>query len=69
MAGKSKTSSSVKYRWIKEHYKSFSVYIDKADGEKFAELCKMNGDKQADILRHAIYDYLGEPVPPSKAKF
>lgn len=64
-----KTSSAVKYKWIKENYKNFSVYVDKADGEHFAELCKKNGDKQADVLRAAIYDYIGKPVPPSKARF
>lgn len=67
MAGK--TSSAAKARWNRDNYKSFSVYIDKTDGERFAALCKMNGDTQAEVLRAAIYDYLGEPIPPSKARF
>lgn len=64
-----KTSSAVKYKWIKENYKNFSVYVDKADGEQFIELCKKNGDSRAGILRQAIYDYIGKPVPASKSKF
>ena len=64
-----KTSYEVTLKWKKENYKSFSVYIHKQDGEEFAKLCKKNGDTQAGVLRQAIYDYIGKPVPPSKAKW
>ena len=64
-----KTSYEAKRRWKKENYKDLSVCINKQDGEEFAELCKKNGDTQAGVLRQAIYDYIGKPVPPSKAKW
>lgn len=64
-----KTSNEVKWRWKKENYKNFSVDIYKPDGEEFAELCKKNGDTKAGVLRQAVYDYIGKPVPPSKAKW
>lgn len=64
-----KTSNAVKERWKKANYKRLSVYVDKADGEQFVELCKKNGDTQAEILKSAVYGYIGKPVPPSKAKF
>lgn len=67
MAGK--TSTEAKNRWERKNYKRLTVVVQKADGEEFTELCKENGDTQAEILRAAVYDYLGRPVPPSKAKF
>lgn len=65
----SKTSNAAKLRWIQQNYKRFTVSIEKADGEAFSALCKENGDTQSDVLRAAVYDYLGKPVPPSKARF
>ena len=64
-----KTSTEVSQRWQNKTYKRLTVVVDKFDGEVFAELCKKNGDSQMQVLRQAVYDYIGKPVPPSKAKF
>ena len=64
-----KTSNEAKNRWKQANYKRLAVDVDKHDGEKFVELCKKNGDTVASVLRIAVYDYIGKPVPPSKAKF
>lgn len=64
-----KTSTKAKNAWMARNYVSIQLRIDKDDGIAFREKCKENGDIQADILRAAVYDYLGKPIPPSKAKF
>ncbi|MGC5209619.1 ribbon-helix-helix domain-containing protein [Escherichia coli] len=37
-----------------------TAYLDKHNGELFAEKCKKNGDSQGEVLRQAAYDYLGK---------
>lgn len=64
-----KTSNEVNRRWKRKAYREFSVVIYKEDGDLFKEMCDKNGDTKASILRQAVYDYIGKPVPPSKAKF
>lgn len=64
-----KVSQEAHNRWQNANYKRLTVVVDKADGELFTELCKKNGDSQMAVLRQAVYDYIGKPVPPSKAKF
>lgn len=64
-----KTSTASKVRWMRENYKILSVNINKDDGELFAEKCKKDGITMADVIRPAIYEYLGKPMPPSKARF
>lgn len=67
MAGK--TSKEAERRWKRANYKELSLKVAKADGELFAEKCKENGESMSAVLRAAVYDYIGKPVPPSKAKF
>lgn len=64
-----KTSSASKYKWIKENYIQIRFYMGKEDGRAFKEKCEKEGVAQAEILRQAAYDFLGKPVPPSKARF
>lgn len=64
-----KTSTASKARWMKENYTSFHFWVNKEDGLAFKEKCKREGYSQAEILKQAVYDYIGKPVPPSKARF
>lgn len=64
-----KTSSAAKQRWINENYVQIRFYMEKEDGIAFKEKCKRENVTQAEILKAAAYDFLGKPVPPSKAKF
>lgn len=64
-----KVSKEAHNRWQRENYLHVSVSINRSDGLEFSALCKKNGDTQAEILRAAVYEYLGKPVPPSKARF
>lgn len=64
-----KTSSKVKMDWINRNYLQIRFYMDKEDGIAFKEKCKAENVSQAEILRAAAYEFLGKPVPPSKAKF
>lgn len=64
-----KTSNKVKDDWKRRNYATISFYMDKEDGIAFKEKCKAENVSQAEILRAAAYEFLGKPVPPSKAKF
>lgn len=63
-----KTSYEVSQRWKKANYRRIGFYVNKEDGWEFAEKCKKNGDIQSEVLRQAMYDYLGKPMPPSRDK-
>ena len=64
-----KTSYEVKQRWKKANYIKIAFDMDKDDGLEFREKCKRENIPQAEVLKQAVYDFLGKPVPPSKAKF
>lgn len=63
-----KTSTSAKARWNRDNYLRLSVNIRREDGERFKEECEKYGFTTSDILRQSVYDFLGEPVPETKAK-
>lgn len=63
-----KTSSEVSQRWKKANYEHFAFFVLKEDGLLFKDKCKKNGDTFSSVLRQAVYDYIGKPVPPSKEK-
>ena len=63
-----KTSSKVSQAWKDRNYVNIRFWLNKEDGLAFREKCKKNGDFQSEILRQAVYDYLGKPVPPSRDK-
>lgn len=64
-----KTSSKVKRAWMNKNYTRIAFDVDKEDGIAFKEKCKAENITQSEILKAAVYDFLGKPVPPSKAKF
>ena len=55
-----KTSSEVKNRWNAEHYTRLTVSMPKEDGEAFKEKCKREGISQAEVLKEAVYQFLGK---------
>lgn len=55
-----KTSSQVKNRWNAEHYIRVTAYINKEDGETFKAKCKAENISQAEIIKKAVYDFLGD---------
>lgn len=55
-----KTSSQVKNRWNAEHYTRISAYINREDGEAFKLKCKAKDISQAEIIKKAVYDFLGD---------
>lgn len=64
-----KTSSKVKNEWKRRNYTRIAFDVDKEDGIAFKEKCQKENVSQSEILKAAVYDFLGKPVPPSKAKF
>lgn len=57
---KTKTSTEVKNRWNKAHYKKIIIQLDSGLIDRFREKCKRDGIAQAAIIREAIKNYLGE---------
>jgi hypothetical protein len=55
-----KTSTEVKNRWNAEHYTRLTVSMPKEDGEAFKEKCKREGISQAEVLKEAVYQFLGK---------
>ena len=64
-----KTSNKVKNEWMARNYMRIVCLVDKEDGIAFKEKCQKENVSQSEILKAAVYDFLGKPVPPSKAKF
>lgn len=56
----SNTSSAVKNRWNKEHYKSISVMLDIDLVKQWEEKIKADGISKAEFVRNAINSYLGK---------
>lgn len=64
-----KTSNKAKSEWKKRNYAQIKCDIDKQDGERFREKCKAENIPQAQILKKAVYDFIGKPVPPNKTPY
>lgn len=57
---KTKTSTEVKNRWKKANYTRIIVEVPKDIGIKFKEKCKKEKIPQAQILKAAINNFLGD---------
>lgn len=55
-----KTSTEVKNRWNAEHYTRLTVSVPKEDGKAFKEKCEREGISQAEVLKEAVYQFLGK---------
>ena len=53
-----KTSSEVKNRWNKQHYKQVACQLDKALVTKWEEKLKKDSISKSEFIRNAIIDYL-----------
>lgn len=56
----SNTSSAVKNRWNKAHYKAVSVQLDKELVYRWEEKLKADGVGKSEFIRNSIKKYLGE---------
>lgn len=56
----SNTSSTVKNRWNKAHYKQIAVQLDKELVSKWEESLKSDGITKSEFIRNAIKKYLNE---------
>lgn len=56
----SNTSSAVKNRWNKAHYKQISVQLDKELVQRFENKLKAENITKAEFMRNAVKEYLGE---------
>lgn len=56
----SNTSSAVKNRWNKAHYKQISVQLDKELVQRFENKLKAENIAKAEFMRNAVKEYLGE---------
>lgn len=56
----SNTSSAVKNRWNKEHYKQITVQLDKELVLRWEEQIKADSVTKSEFIRSAIKSYLGE---------
>lgn len=56
----SNTSSAVKNKWNKEHYKRISVMLDIDLVKQWEEKIKTDGISKAEFVRNAINSYLGK---------
>lgn len=56
----SNTSSEVKNRWNKAHYKQVATQLDKELVERWEEKLKADNISKAEFIRNAIKSYLNE---------
>lgn len=56
----SNTSSAVKNRWNKAHYKQVAVQLDKELVIRWEEKLNISGISKSEFIRNAIKAYLGE---------
>lgn len=56
----SNTSSAVKNRWNKAHYKQISVQLDKDLVARWEERLQADNIGKSEFIRNAIKEYLGE---------
>lgn len=56
----SNTSSAVKNRWNKAHYKQITVQLDKELVLLWENKIKQQGISKSEFIRNAIKKYLGE---------
>lgn len=54
------TSSAVKNRWNKTHYKQITAQLNKELVIRLEEKLKADGITKAEFIRNAIKQYLGE---------
>lgn len=57
---KTKTSTAVKARYNKKTYEQIVVSVPKATAQAFKEKCRATGVPQAQVVKAAIADFLGE---------
>lgn len=57
---KTYTSSEVKMRYNKKHYKQLVVWLPIEMREQYKEKCKEKGIPQSEIVKKAISDFLAE---------
>lgn len=57
---KTRTSSEVKNRWKQANYTRIVVEVPKDTGTKFKEKCKRENIPQAQVLKEAINNFLGD---------
>ena len=58
---KTKTSTAVKQRYNEKTYDVISVRIPKDMAEKFKEACAARNIPQAQVIKHAISQFLDKP--------
>ncbi len=56
----SNTSSAVKNRWNKAHYKQITVQLDKELVMRWEEKIKSESITKSEFIRNAIKKYMGE---------
>lgn len=56
----SNTSSAVKNRWNKAHYKQVTAQLDKDLVARWEEKLQADGIGKSEFIRNAIKKYLGE---------
>lgn len=57
---KKRTSSSVKNRWNKEHYKKVNIVLKKEDGDFYKKICEEKGMTMSEIPKKAILDFISD---------
>lgn len=56
----SNTSSAVKNRWNKAHYRQITVQLDKDLVSRWEEKIKTENISKSEFVRRAIKEYMGE---------
>ncbi len=65
---KTRTSSTVKNRYNKKVYSPVSAQLPKALVAAFKEKCAAEGVSQAQVIKQAIIEDLGEDLPSDDAE-
>lgn len=66
---KTKTSSMVKDRYNQKTYDNISARIPKELAAQFKEKCAAEGIPQAQIIKRAIVEFLGDPYAEGSKGF